>query len=59
MPMRTCPCGSGRERFAQHDARGIFLRYTCTKCHDREMARYRPEVLNNHNYYADEAIDED
>jgi hypothetical protein len=48
-----------REKMAQYDARGIFLCYTCDKCHETKMSRYRPEVLTNPNYYADEAIEED
>jgi hypothetical protein len=32
-----CPCGSGEAREAQHDARGIFLRYTCDACHAEKM----------------------
>lgn len=56
---RTCPCGSGLPRTARHDARGIFLRYTCAKCHVKAMSGYRPEVLTNPNYHADEPIDEE
>jgi len=59
MRIRLCPCGSGKESFWQHDARGIPLRRTCQKCHKKEMARYRPDVLTNPNYWADEPIDED
>ena len=55
--MRTCPCGSGNERFAQHDARGIFLCFTCTSCHDEKMKRYRPDVLTDPSYWSDEPID--
>lgn len=59
MRVRTCPCGSGRERFPQHDARGIFLTFTCTACHDERMKRFRPEVLRDPQYEADEPIDAD
>lgn len=56
---RPCPCGSGLPSQWQYDARGIELCRTCPKCHDAKMARYRPEVLTNPNYHADEAIDGD
>lgn len=59
MAMRTCPCGSGLHRRPRYDARGIFLCYTCEKCHDAKMARYRPDVLTDPNYWADEAIEAD
>ena len=29
----------------------------CPKCEDEKLARYRPEVLTDSNYYADEPID--
>lgn len=60
MPMsryRACPCGSGLESSWENDARGIPLCRTCDKCHAEKMARYRPEVLTNSRYYADEAIE--
>jgi hypothetical protein len=46
-------------REAQYDARGIFLCYTCDKCHDAKMAKYRPDVLTDSNYWHDEDIDAD
>jgi hypothetical protein len=59
MRLKDCPCGSGLERSANVDARGIFLCYTCDKCHDEKMSHYRPEVLTNPNYSHDEPIDSD
>jgi len=56
---RPCPCGSGLESYWQHDARGIPLCRTCHKCHNAKMKTYRPDVLNDPNYWADEAIDGD
>jgi hypothetical protein len=56
---RPCPCGSGRDSYWQHDARGIPLARTCTKCHAEKMRHYRPDVLSDSNYWADEAIDDD
>jgi hypothetical protein len=57
--IRACPCGSGKPSSWQFDARGIELCRTCDDCHDRKMAGFRPEVVSNPNYYADEAIDGD
>jgi hypothetical protein len=57
--VRDCPCGSGLDSYWQNDARGIPLCRTCDKCHDSRMAGYRPEVLTNSNYEADEPIDGD
>lgn len=58
-PIRPCPCGSGKPRSWQYDARGIELCRTCEDCHERKMAGYRREVLNNPAYEADEPIEED
>jgi hypothetical protein len=57
--LRPCPCGSGLESRWQFDARGIELCRTCRKCHKAKMMRYRPEVLSDPNYSADEPIDGD
>jgi len=54
---KECTCGSGLHTFAEHDARGIFLCYTCDKCREEKLSRYRPEVLTDSNYYADEPIE--
>lgn len=59
MNSRPCPCGSGKDSYWQHDARGIPLCRTCDKCHATKMAGYRPEVLTNSNYECDEPIEED
>jgi hypothetical protein len=50
--LQQCPCGSGEYPEAQHDARGIFLCYTCDKCEKKKIAGYRPGVLNNSQYEA-------
>lgn len=57
--LQKCPCGSGEFPNANHDARGIFLCYSCDKCHREKMSRYRPDVLTDPNYWADEEIDGD
>jgi hypothetical protein len=54
--MKTCFCGSGKPRRANHDARGIFLTFTCDDCHEQKMSGFRPEILTNPNYEADEPI---
>lgn len=59
MAERLCDCGSGLPSHWQYDARGIELCRTCPKCHQRKLAKYRPEVLTNPNYEADEPIEED
>lgn len=58
-PARECLCGSGMDRRAEYDARGIFLCYTCPKCRKAKLAGYRPDVLTDANYWADEDIDGD
>jgi len=55
--IRPCPCGSGKDSQWQVDARGIELCRTCPKCHKEKMARYRPDVLSDANYWADEPIE--
>lgn len=52
-----CPCGSGEPGEAQYDARGIFLTYTCPKCHKDKMKGFRRDVLTDPNYWADEPIE--
>ena len=58
-PGRPCPCGSGLTSRWQHDARGIELCRTCPDCHERKMARYRPEVLENPGYDAPDLGDDE
>lgn len=59
MISHPCSCGSGLPSQWQKDARGIELCRTCPKCHKEKMARYRPEVLDDPNYEADEPIEPD
>ncbi|MBR0721795.1 hypothetical protein [Bradyrhizobium manausense] len=56
---RPCPCGSGLSSRWSNDARGIPLARVCPKCEDEKLSHYRPEVLTDNNYYADEDIDGD
>lgn len=59
MSAKPCPCGSGKDSFWQHDARGIPLCRTCEDCHQTKMAKYRPEVLTNSRYEAEDLGDDD
>lgn len=56
---RPCPCGSGKPSTWELDARGIPLARVCRVCRKRVLAKFRPEVLTDHNYEADEPIDPD
>lgn len=54
---RLCACGSGLMSYWKHDARGIPLCRACPKCWPENQRGYRPEVLTNPNYHADEPIE--
>ena len=58
MAPRECSCGSGLTPSALHDARGIFLTYACNKCEQRKLAGFRPEVLTDPHYPADDLGDD-
>jgi len=47
------------ETWWEYDARGIPLAKVCEHCVDAQLARYRPDVLSNPNYWADEPIEEE
>lgn len=55
--MKLCSCGSGLTSWWMYDARGIPLARVCLECKYEKLSRYRPEVLTNSNYYADEPIE--
>ena len=55
--MKPCPCGSGKNSWWETDARGIPLARVCLECKSKELSVFRPEVLTNSNYSADEPID--
>lgn len=59
MSSEDCDCGSGIPRFADYDARGIFLCFVCEQCRQTKLAKYRRDVLTNPNYWHDEPIDAD
>lgn len=56
---RPCPCGSGCDSWWESDARGIPLARVCDECVDRKLAVYRPDVLTDPDYDADEPIEAD
>lgn len=53
--VRPCPCGSGKDSQWQLDGRGIPLCRTCVKCHEVQMKKYNPAILD---YYTQEDVDE-
>jgi hypothetical protein len=57
--IRPCPCGSGLPSWWEHDARGIPLARACDACVDEKLAAYRPEILTDPAYLADEPIEDD
>lgn len=59
MILTPCSCGSGLLSRWAKDARGIELCRTCDKCHAEKMTRYRPDVLTDPNYPAEEPIEEE
>lgn len=46
------------ESYWVKDARGIELAKVCDKCKKEVLARFRPDVLDNPNYWSDEDIEE-
>jgi hypothetical protein len=57
--LTVCSCGSDLRGEPNYDARGIFLTFTCDKCHDDKMKQFRDDVLTDRNYWHDEPIDEE
>lgn len=53
---KICSCGSGEMSRWEFDARGIPLTRCCSECRDTKLNKYRPEVLSDSDYDADEAI---
>jgi hypothetical protein len=56
---RPCSCGSGLESEEVCDARGIYICRVCDRCRDTKLRGYRPEVLTDPHYEADEPIEPD
>jgi hypothetical protein len=59
MRLKDCSCGSGLERHAFFDARGIFMTYICEQCMMEKLSHFRPEIITDPNYSHDEPIDEE
>lgn len=57
--MKPCPCGSGKNSWWENDARGIPLARVCVECKGERLKKYKPSVLTNSNYTADEPIEAD
>lgn len=55
--MAECTCGSGNEGEPLYDARGIYCCLICDDCEDEKRAKYRPEIFEDSNYWADEPIE--
>lgn len=53
--MKPCPCGSGLLSEWAHDGRGIPLCRVCPKCREKQLSRYRPEILR---HYTQADVDE-
>jgi hypothetical protein len=59
MEYAPCPCGSGKLSRWVKDARGIELARVCEDCEKETLAKYRPDVLTDSNYWADEPIEDE
>ena len=57
--MKPCPCGSEKNSWWESDARGIPLARVCVECKEKKLSKYKPSVLTNPNYHADEPIEAD
>ena len=57
--MRLCNCGSEKNSWWEHDAKGIPLARVCVECKTEKLGKFRPEVLTNSNYECDEPVEAD
>ncbi len=58
MDLRYCN-HEGEHSWWEHDARSIPLCKVCDRCEEAKLSMYRPDVLSNPNYQADEQIEEE
>ena len=58
MDLRYCN-HEGEHSWWEHDARGIPLCKVCDRCEEAKLSMYRPDVLYNPKYQADEQIEEE
>ena len=56
--MRPCACGSELPRRELRDARGIFCTFVCDACEAGRRELFRPEVLADPQYPADDLGDD-
>jgi hypothetical protein len=54
---RPCSCGSRLESEEVCDARGIYIARVCDRRRETKLKGFRPEVLTDPNYEADEPIE--
>ena len=47
----------GQDSWWEYDARGIELCKVCDKCRAAKLAQFRPDVLSDPQYWADEDIE--
>lgn len=45
------------ETWAEYDARGYYLCRVCPSCVKQKLSKYRPEVLTDPSYWADEPFE--
>lgn len=57
--MKLCSCGSGKNSWWENDARGIPLTRVCEDCKKEKLVKFKPEVLINPHYEADEPIEDE
>lgn len=53
--LSECPCGSGKYPSVTYDGYGIFMFYSCDKCHEAQLRKFRPDIFER--YECDEPID--
>lgn len=44
-----CMCGSGLDPWPEYDAQGIYLCKVCPECRDKQLSKYRPEILTGYD----------
>ena len=49
MNERLCKCGSNLPSWREYDAQGIYLCRVCDACRDKQLARFRPEILTGYD----------
>ena len=57
MIFKYCPCGSQKNSWWESDARGIPLARVCADCKEERLKKFKPSVLTDSKYQADEPIE--